>query len=391
MSEEAHTVSIVTSLSEIDKADWDACASPATAPYNPFITHDFLSALEQSGSAIAETGWLGQHLILNDNDGGIRGVMPCYLKNHSQGEYVFDYGWADAFERAGGRYYPKLQVSVPFTPVTGQRLLVKQDGKQEETRAILAAAAAERARSLNASSIHATFLEKEEWEALGALGYLQRTDQQFHFEDDGYDDFDDFLAALASRKRKQLKKERREALSNHIEIEWVTGADITEDHIDRFYIFYMDTGARKWGTPYLTRTFFSLLVERMAKDVLFIFARRHGEIIAGALNMIGGDTLYGRYWGCIEDHPFLHFEVCYYQAIDYALTHGLKRVEAGAQGGHKLVRGYMPKTTYSAHWIANVSFREAVENFLCQERRQVAFENKILAERAPFRKMHEPK
>lgn len=385
MTEDTHLVSITPSLSDIDRDEWDACANPLGSNYNPFVSYDFLEALERSGSAIAETGWLGQHMVLKDKDGSACGVLPCYLKNHSQGEYVFDYGWADAFERAGGRYYPKLQVSVPFTPVTGRRLLVKPGPHQDETRAVLAAAAAERARSLGASSIHATFIEREEWEQFGEFGYLQRTDQQFHFEDDNYGDFDGFLAALASRKRKQLKKERREALSNHITIEWITGTDITEDHIDRFYVFYMDTGARKWGTPYLTREFFSLLIERMADKVLFIFARRHDEIIAGALNMIGSDTLYGRYWGCIEDHPFLHFEVCYYQAIDYALAHGLTRVEAGAQGGHKLVRGYMPVTTYSAHWIANPSFRDAVANFLDQERRQVEYENEILAERAPFK------
>ncbi|MEP3628789.1 MAG: GNAT family N-acetyltransferase [Hyphomicrobiales bacterium] len=386
MTEDAHLVSIVQSLSDIDKDQWDACANPNGQPYNPFVSYDFLHALEQSGSAVADTGWLGQHMILKDADGQATGVMPCYLKNHSQGEYIFDHGWADAFERAGGRYYPKLQVSVPFTPVSGPRLLARPGPDAKEIRAVLASAAAERARSLGASSIHATFIEESEWDEFGEFGYLQRTDQQFHFVDEGYENFDGFLAALSSRKRKQLKKERREALSNHITIEWVTGADITEDHIDQFFEFYLDTGARKWGTPYLTREFFSLLIERMADKVLFIFARRHDDIIAGALNMIGSDTLYGRYWGCVEDHPYLHFEVCYYQAIDYALAHGLKRVEAGAQGGHKLVRGYIPIKTYSAHWIANPSFRDAIAHYLEQERKQVDFENEMLAERTPFKK-----
>ncbi|MEP3265411.1 MAG: GNAT family N-acetyltransferase [Hyphomicrobiales bacterium] len=385
MPEEEHVVSLITSLSDIDKDAWDSCANPPEQAYNPFVSYDFLDVMEQSGSAVYEAGWYGQHMILKDKDDGVRGILPCYLKTDSQGEYVFDHGWADAFERAGGRYYPKLQISVPFTPVTGPRFLVRDEKDGAETRAILASAAAQRAQSMQASSIHATFLKKQEWNELGALGYLQRTDQQFHFEDEGYGDFNGFLDALTSRKRKQLKRERREALSNGITIEWVSGDDITEAHLERFYTFYMDTGSRKWGTPYLTRSFFSLLIERMADKVLFIFAKRDDNIIAGALNMIGGDTLYGRYWGCIEDHPFLHFEVCYYQAIDYALAHDLSRVEAGAQGGHKLVRGYKPVTTYSAHWIANPSFRDAVENFLERERKQVAYEKEMLSERVPFK------
>lgn len=385
MSEPSHTVSVIASLSDIGKEEWDACANPPGQTYNPFVSHDFLDALERSGSAVGATGWYGQHMILRHEDSTIRGVLPCYLKTHSRGEYVFDYGWAEALERAGGRYYPKLQISVPFTPVTGPRFLARPGADAPQTRAILAAAATERAKALKASSIHATFLPQEEWRELGERGYLLRTDQQFHFENEDYGDFDGFLAALASRKRKQLKRERREALENGIEIEWIRGRDIAEAHLDRFFAFYMDTGSRKWGTPYLTRSFFSLLAERMADNMLFIFARRAGNIVAGALNMIGGDTLYGRYWGCIEDHPFLHFEVCYYQAIDYALAHGLRRVEAGAQGGHKLVRGYMPVITHSAHWIANPGFRDAVDNFLRSEREQVEYEKLMLAERAPFK------
>lgn len=389
MSEDHHVISVITSLSEIDKDDWDACANPPSQPYNPFVSHDFLILLEQSGSAVPQAGWHSQHMILKGKDDEVRGVLPCYLKAHSQGEYVFDHGWADAFERAGGHYYPKLQISVPFTPVTGPRFLVRAGENVAEVREILARAAAQLAQKLQASSIHATFLTKQEWNELGALDYLQRTDQQFHFEDQGYGNFNGFLTALTSRKRKQLKRERREALANGITIDWISGDDITKEHLDRFYAFYMDTGERKWGTPYLTRQFFTLLMERMAYKMLFIFARRNDTIIAGALNMIGGDTLYGRYWGCSEDHPFLHFEVCYYQAIDYALAHGLKRVEAGAQGGHKLVRGYMPVTTYSAHWIANAGFREAIENYLMRERQQVAFEKEMLVERAPFKNDNE--
>lgn len=385
MNELEHVVSVFTSLSEIDREAWDACANPPGAAYNPFVSHDFLEALERSQSANAETGWFPQHLVLKGDHETLRGVMPCYLKSHSQGEYVFDHGWADAFERAGGRYYPKLQVAVPFTPVTGPRLLAHPGFDVAETRAVLATAAAERARSLRASSIHATFLTRAEWTSLGELGYLQRTDQQFHFEDAGYGDFEGFLSALASRKRKQLKRERRDALEGGITIEWVTGAAITEALIDRFFLFYMDTGARKWGRPYLTRAFFSLLIERMADKVLFIIAKRDGAIIAGALNLIGSDTLYGRYWGCSEDHPFLHFEVCYYQAIDFALAHGLSRVEAGAQGGHKLIRGYLPVTTYSAHWIANPGFRDAVDHYLSRERQEIEREKEMLAERAPFK------
>lgn len=385
MPEEEHSVTIIKSLSEVDKDDWDACANPPNQAYNPFVCHDFLSILEQSGSAVPEAGWHSQHMVLKNSQETIRGVMPCYLKTDSQGEFVFDHSWADAFERAGGRYYPKLQISVPFTPATGPRLLVRGGEDVGAVRKILAAASQQLANQLQVSSLHLTFLTKPEWQELGAQDYLLRTDQQFHFVDEGYGDFNGFLDALTSRKRKQLKRERREALTNDITIEWVTGQDITEAHLERFYAFYMDTGSRKWGTPYLTRDFFTLLRERMADKVLFIFASREDEIIAGALNMIGGDTLYGRYWGCSEEHPFLHFEVCYYQAIDYALAHGLKRVEAGAQGGHKLLRGYMPVTTYSAHWIANPGFRDAVKNYLTRERQQVAYEKEMLAERAPFK------
>ena len=316
-------------------------------------------------------------------------VMPCYAKSHSQGEYVFDWGWADAFERAGGRYYPKLQVSVPFTPVTGPRLLTAPGPKAAERKKMLAAGLVELTRRMGASSAHLTFLPEEDAALLGEMGFLRRTDQQFHFTDDGYGDFEGFLAALASRKRKAVRKERREALSGGLTIEWLTGKDVTEAAWDAFFAFYMDTGSRKWGRPYLNRRFFSLLSDRMAENVLLIMAKRDGRFIAGALNLIGSDALYGRYWGAVEDLPYLHFEVCYYQAIDFALKHGLKRVEAGAQGAHKLARGYLPTTTHSGHYIADPSFRRAVADYLATERREIAYQGEMLTDHAPFRHVHD--
>ncbi len=327
-----------------------------------------------------------QHLVLEDGAGTPLAACPCYVKSHSQGEYVFDYGWADAFERAGGRYYPKLQVSVPFTPATGRRLLVGPDLDIETGRAVLAAGLHELCSQLGTSSAHITFLTEEEARFLERGNFLLRTDRQFHWTNRGYGCFDDFLSSLSSRKRKVVKRERREALQDgKIAIEWLTGDAITEDHWDAFYAFYMDTGSRKWGRPYLNRTFFSLLGERLGERVLLVMAKREGRHIAGALNMIGSDTLYGRYWGCTEDHPFLHFEVCYHQAIDYAIRHGLSRVEAGAQGAHKLARGYLPHTTWSAHWIAHAGLRHAVEDFLEDERQAVAEEQELLNEHAPYR------
>jgi len=373
-------------MGAIDAAQWDACANPGGGlAYNPFLTHRFLKALETSGSATPETGWQPYHIVVEDGCGQIKGCCPAYLKGHSQGEFVFDYGWADAWERAGGNYYPKLQVSVPFTPATGRRLLALPGPDQQQTEDQIAAALVELTNRLDLSSCHLTFLPKDQWDRLGEIGFLQRTDQQFHWEDEAYGDFDGFLSALASRKRKNLKKERARAVENGITIEWVTGSDITEDHWDAFFRFYMDTGARKWGTPYLTRSFFSILGEEMPEDVLLILAKRDGRYIAGALNMIGSETLFGRYWGCTEHHDFLHFEVCYYQAIEFALSRGIKRVEAGAQGAHKLARGYVPSITYSAHYIPNPSFREAVDNYLAAERRHVAADADMLADHAPFR------
>lgn len=384
-------VRIEPDITATDAAQWDACANPKSSgetfdrTYNPFISHAFLSALEESGSATAETGWAPQHLVLDDGSGGALACMPCYLKSHSQGEYVFDYGWADAFERAGGRYYPKLQASVPFTPVTGRRLLVPNTDNAEMRERYLLNASATLLERHQASSLHLTFLTKQECERAGKAGLLRRTDQQFHWFNQGYGSFDDFTASLTSRKRKLIRRERRCACKEGISIRLLTGSDLTEAHWDAFFAFYIDTGARKWGHPYLTREFFSLIGQSMADRILLIMCERAGQPIAGALNFIGGDTLFGRYWGCVEDHQFLHFEACYYQAIEYAIAHGLERVEAGAQGQHKLARGYLPQTTYSAHLIADPSLRSAVESFLNRERSHVEMENRELARYAPYR------
>jgi predicted N-acyltransferase len=379
------TVRIVSSLAEIGREDWDAVANPPGASRNPFMSHDFLWSLEESGCATRKTGWHGEHLVLDGPDGKPAAILPCYLKSHSMGEYVFDHGWADAYERAGGRYYPKLQASVPFTPVTGRRLLVREGPDAGRNRRLLAAAGAALAGKLGASSLHITFATEAEWSILGEAGYLQRTDQQFHFVNDGYRDFDDFLDALSSRRRKTIRRERRDATAGGIEIERLTGCDLTERAWDAFFAFYMDTGSRKWGRPYLNRRFFSLVGERMADSILLVMAKRNGKPIAGALNFIGSDTLYGRNWGSIEAQPFLHFELCYYQAIEWGIDHGLKCVEAGAQGEHKLARGYRPTTTYSAHWIADAAFRGAVADYLKAERRQVERDSASLAEYLPFR------
>lgn len=390
--EEQILARIEPDIAALNGAQWDACANPTgsdnkpTRPYNPFISHAFLSALEISGSTTPETGWAPQHLVLDDGSGGIKGCMPCYLKSHSQGEYVFDYGWADAFERAGGHYYPKLQASVPFTPVTGRRLLVPDTDDAEMREQYLLNASATLLDKYKASSLHLTFLTEGEWKRAGKAGLLRRTDQQFHWFNQGYDSFDDFTASLTSRKRKLIKRERRGACAEGISIRLITGSDLTEAHWDAFFAFYTDTGARKWGQPYLTREFFSLVGESMADRILLILCERGGHPIAGALNFIGGDTLYGRYWGCMEDHPLLHFEACYYQAIDYAIAHGLKCVEAGAQGQHKLARGYLPQTTYSVHLIADPSLRSAVEHFLTRERDYVELEKQELSRYAPYRK-----
>ncbi len=377
---------VLGSLNNVAAADWDACANPQGVPYNPFVRHAFLLALEESGSAIADTGWFSQHIAVENAEGEIVAAMPLYLKNHSQGEYIFDQGWADAFYRAGGEYYPKLLCAVPFTPAAGRRLLVRACADTTVHENTLMAGAMTLMERLEASSLHINFLPEAEWKSLGDKGFLQRTDQQFHWHNNAYQNFDDFLAALASRKRKNLKKERQKALENGIEIEWLTDDQLTETHWDAFFTFYTDTGNRKWGAPYLTRRFFSMINDTMAEDILLVLAKRDGRYIAGALNFIGSDALYGRNWGCIEDHPFLHFELCYYQAIDFAIARGLARVEAGAQGAHKLARGYTPHHIYSAHHIAHAGLRDAVAHYLENERQYVDNDIEVLKKHTPFRK-----
>ncbi|MBD2747914.1 N-acetyltransferase [Microvirga sp. BT688] len=386
-------VKIAQGLKAVPAAQWDACAlgvgSGDDEPFNPFVSYAFLSALEDSGCVGAKTGWAPLHVLVEDEDETILGAAPCYLKSHSQGEYVFDHSWADAYSRAGGRYYPKLQVSVPFTPATGPRLLVPNGPQAAETRSTLIAGLRALRDQTGASSIHATFLQQDDLEAFTSDEFLLRNDQQFHWFNDGYGSFDSFLAALASRKRKAIRRERRDALSPGITIEWVTGKDITEAHWDAFFAFYMDTGSRKWGRPYLNRLFFSLIGERMADRVLLVMAKRDGRYIAGAINFIGDKRLYGRNWGCIEDHPFLHFEVCYYQAIAFAIERGLDRVEAGAQGEHKLARGYRPVITSSAHDIADPGLRRAVRAYLDQERLYVSEAAEELEDATPFKHREE--
>ena len=356
---------ILHGVGELERDAWNRCANPRGAPYNPFLAHEFLSALEDSGSAAPGAGWQPFHLALQQGD-ALLGVAPLYLKGHSQGEYVFDHAWADAWHRAGGRYYPKLQGSVPFTPATGRRALAASQDPDIE-RALLGACA-QVAERIQVSSLHFTFMPESQWRLAGELGFLRRMDRQYHWHNPGYDSFDAFLADLSAKKRKNLKRERREALAGGLTVEWLTGTDLREAHWDAFHRFYLDTGARKWGSPYLTRTFFSLIGEALAPRILLVLCRRGGRWIAGALNFIGDDALYGRNWGCIEDHRFLHFELCYYQAIEFAIDRKLARVEAGAQGPHKLARGYLPQATYSAHWIADPGLRAAVARFLSEER-----------------------
>jgi len=412
----------IAAITEVDPAEWNACANPEPAPastpaagtspsqgeesvkdadectlapaqpidqetaINPFIMHQFLSALEESKSVGSRTGWQVQHLLVQSADNKLLATAPCYIKSHSRGEYVFDRGWAEAYERAGGSYYPKLQVAVPFTPATGRRLLVQPGPHCQAARDALAAGLMELCRLTDASGVHVTFGTKAEYDYLGGLGFLQRTDQQFHWENRGYASFDDFLAALASRKRKTIRRERQDALANGITVHWLTGSDLTEDVWDAFFAFYMETGSRKWGRPYLTRAFYSLVGERMRERILLVMAKRSGRWIAGAINFIGSDTLFGRHWGAIEHHPFLHFELCYYQAIDYAIAHKLACVEAGAQGEHKIARGYMPKTTHSAHYIADPGLRRAIADYLMRERAYVAAAGVELASATPYRK-----
>ena len=386
---ESLTVTLHPAIAEIAAADWDACACPEAAdggrPADPFTTHRFLAALEESGSVGPGTGWEPHHLAVRSGD-SVVAVAPCYAKAHSQGEYIFDHGWADAWERAGGRYYPKLQVAVPFTPATGRRFLTRP-GWEAAGRSALVSALVQVAAENRLSSAHVTFCTAREAEAGAAMGLLHRRTQQFHWENRGYADFDAFLGDLASRKRKTIRKERAAAQGFGGTIRQLSGAAIEPHHWQAMWAFYQDTGARKWGRPYLTRAFFDLAAERLADDVLMVVAERGGRPVAGALNLIGRDTLFGRYWGCVEEHACLHFECCYYQAIEAAIARGLSRVEAGAQGEHKLARGYLPAETHSLHWIADRSFRAAVSRFLDQERAMLGEEMTILADYGPFRKM----
>ena len=367
--------------------DWDSCACPEAVDgraVDPFSTHRFLSALEESGSAVSETGWSPLHLVAR-RAGEIAAVMPLYAKSHSQGEYIFDYGWANAFERAGGGYYPKLQSSIPFTPVTGRRFLTRK-GFEKGGIAALSVGAQQLAVKHGLSSLHITFCSESETSEGVNSGFLHRTGEQFHWVNDEYNDFDGFLSELSSRKRRNIKKERKQATAFGGRILPLTGDDIKPNHWDAFWRFYQDTGARKWGIPYLTRTFFDIIHNTMRGDILLILCEQDGRYIAGALNFIGRDTLFGRYWGCVEQHPCLHFEVCYYQAIEFAIDAGLSRVEAGAQGRHKIARGYMPTVIHSLHWIANPAFRRAVQDFLREEQFQVSYEIAALTEAGPFKK-----
>jgi len=377
-------------IRELGRTAWDACASAPEYQSNPFVSYDFLDALEETNCAVERAGWGPRHISVEDESGQIAAVMPLYLKSHSQGEYIFDHAWADAYERAGGSYYPKLLCASPFSPVTGPRLLVRPDVDRDAARRVLLGGALTVCERMGASSLHINFLTEDEWGFVGEQGLLRRQNQQYHWHNAGYRDFDDFLAALSSNRRKTIRRERRDAQAE-VEIVGLTGADLTEDHWDAFFKFYMDTGSRKWGRPYLSRAFFSVLGERMADRVLLIMARRRGRWIAGALNLIGGDCLYGRNWGCLENVPFLHFELCYYQAIEHAIRLGLPRVEAGAQGQHKIARGYLPAAVYSAHWIADPALRTPVARFLEQERAAVQDEMEWLEEEySPFKAQSVP-
>jgi len=409
-------ISVAEAIGAVAASEWDACANPqvsarrdntrcapdsagngqhgptnppmqnAEQVYNPFISHAFLSALEQSNSVGPRTGWQPQHVLAHSADGSLVAAAPCYLKSHSRGEYVFDHGWAEAYARAGGDYYPKLQVAVPFTPATGRRLLVRPIPQSETVARALAGGLVEICKICGASGVHVTFAPETEFRLLGELGYLQRTDQQFHWENRGFGSFDDFLTALTARKRKTIRRERHDALANGITVHWLTGSDLTEEVWDAFFDFYTETGSRKWGRPYLTRQFYSLAGQAMRERIVLIMAKRADRWIAGAINFLGSHSLFGRHWGAIEHHPFLHFELCYYQAIDYAIAHKVPRVEAGAQGEHKIARGYMPTTTYSAHYIADPALRRAIADYLKRERAYIAAAGTGLATLTPFRK-----
>ncbi len=388
MRETQVEIDVLTGVSQLDSALWDSCACPETAdgsrPDDPFTTHRFLSALEQGGAVGPGTGWHPRPLVAKAGNEVIA-VAPLYVKSHSQGEYIFDFNWAHAYERAGGDYYPKLQIAVPFTPATGRRMLARP-GHAETGQAALVQGAVRLASENGLSSLHCTFCTEQEAAACASMGLMHRVTQQFHWVNRGYADFDDFLAGLSSRKRKNIRKERRTARDFGGTIRALTGDDIRPEHWDAFWTFYQDTGARKWGTPYLTRRFFDIAQETMRHDMLLVLAERDGRPVAGALNFIGRDRLYGRYWGAVEHHPCLHFELCYYQAMDFAIAHGLHTVEAGAQGEHKLARGYLPVQTHSVHWVADPGFRDAIAQYLKAEHAAVDEEIEILTSYGPFRK-----
>ncbi len=373
---------LVGRIGDIDAARWDGCAGAD----NPFLSHAFLKALEDSNSVGQRAGWVPRHLIVEDADGSLVAAAPMYLKSNSSGEYVFDHGWAEAYERAGGRYYPKLLVAVPFTPVPGPRLLVRPGPGQETARATLAAGLVAAAEQLGVSSLHVNFLRGDDAATLEAAGLMRRVGIQYHWHNQGYGSFDDFLASLSSRKRKAIRRERQAVADQGSRVYPVTGADLTPRHWDAFFRFYMATGGRKWGRPYLTRQFFDVVGATMADRIVLVMAEKGGRFVGGALNLLGSDTLYGRNWGCDGDYPFLHFEACYYQAIEFAISQGLAHVEAGAQGEHKIQRGYLPTETVSAHWIADPNFAAAVADFLKRETRAIREEGRALAEFSPFRK-----
>jgi predicted N-acyltransferase len=380
------TARVVAQIADIAASDWDACAGSE----NPFLSHAFLHALEASKCATARTGWQPQHVVIQDDNGQIVGVVPMYLKSHSMGEYVFDRGWAEAFERAGGSYYPKLQVAVPFTPVPGRRILLRPDFDKPNALRAAMAALADLAEQSGVSSLHVTFPNGEQAAAFGAAGWLVRQGIQYHWENAGFATFDAFLAALSHGKRKSIRKERREVAEQGLVLERLTGPDLRPEHWEHFYDFYLATSEHKWGRPYLNLDFFRRLGAAMADRVLLVMAKKNGRYVGGALNLIGRDTLYGRNWGCRGDYKHLHFETCYYQAIEFAIGRGLQRVEAGAQGEHKLQRGYLPRPTWSAHWIANENFRDAVARYLERETEAVENEREALEEHSPFKAVNEP-
>jgi hypothetical protein len=372
-------VRLVQGIEQIDAGQWDACAGAD----QPFLGHAFLAALEASGSVSRRTGWLPLHLIV-EQEGELLGCAPMYLKSHSYGEYVFDWGWANAYERAGGSYYPKLQVAVPFTPVPGPRLLVRP-GSPPDMRAAVAHGLLGAAQQLDVSSLHVTFCTEPEWRILGEAGLLQREGVQYHWHNRGYGSFDDFLGSLKSSKRKTIRKERARVTDQGLILETLTGEAITPEVWDTFYPFYRSTVDKRWGNAYLTKRFFQILGATMPERVVLVMARHGGRCVAGALNLMGNEALYGRVWGCRQEFEFLHFEACYYRAIAFAIERGLARVEAGAQGQHKLQRGYEPVPTYSAHWIRDPGFRVAIERFLAEERREMALEINQLRELLPYR------